>query len=141
MFTPKFDANPQKVWKCSNTQVTDSTTPTWHPQGIIKKLCLSNLNNFWPLPPVTQKIDILLSTTREFSIQGEGDGTHVQSSTNCGLGCFKNKINYFLCTNSHFLSALTTAQAVDPLPLYRDFPVHYNQTVLIRPLPPPLHVW
>jgi hypothetical protein len=48
--------------------------------------------------------------------------SHVQSSTNSGLGCFKNKTKYFLCTNSHFLSGLTTAQAVDPLPLYRDFP-------------------
>jgi hypothetical protein len=46
---------------------------------------------------------------------------HVQPSTNCGLGCFKNKTKYFFCTNSHFLSGLTTAQAVDPLPpLYRD---------------------
>jgi hypothetical protein len=48
---------------------------------------------------------------------------HVQSSTNCGLGCFKNKTKNFLCTNSHFLSGLTTAQAVDPLPVYKDFPV------------------
>jgi hypothetical protein len=48
---------------------------------------------------------------------------HVQSSTNCGLGCFKNKTKFFLCTNSHFLSGLTTAQAVDPLSVYRDFPV------------------
>jgi hypothetical protein len=47
---------------------------------------------------------------------------NVQSSTNCGLGCFKNKTKKFLCTNSHFLSGLTTAQAVDPLPLHRDFP-------------------
>jgi hypothetical protein len=47
---------------------------------------------------------------------------HVQSSTNCGLGCFKNKAKFFFCTNSHFLSGLTTAQVVDPLPVYRDFP-------------------
>jgi hypothetical protein len=47
---------------------------------------------------------------------------HVLLSTNCGVGCFKNKTKYFLCTNNHFLSGLTTAQAVDPLPVYRDFP-------------------
>jgi hypothetical protein len=47
---------------------------------------------------------------------------HVLSSTNCGLGCFKNNTKYFLCTNSHFLSGMTTTQAVDPLPLYRYFP-------------------
>jgi hypothetical protein len=47
---------------------------------------------------------------------------HVLSSTNCGLGCFKNTTKYFFCTNSHFLSGLTTAQVVDPLPVYRDFP-------------------
>jgi hypothetical protein len=51
-----------------------------------------------------------------------GKVPHVQSSTNCGLGCFKTKTKYFFCTNSHFLSGLTTAQAIDPLPLYRDFP-------------------
>jgi hypothetical protein len=33
-----------------------------------------------------------------------------------GLALFKNKTNYFLCTNSHFYSGLMTAQAVDPLP-------------------------
>jgi hypothetical protein len=49
---------------------------------------------------------------------------HVLSSTNCGLGCFKKK--YFLCTNSHFLSGLTTVQVVDPLPMYRDFPDDRN---------------
>jgi hypothetical protein len=41
---------------------------------------------------------------------------HVQSSTNWGLGCLKNKTNIFLCTNSQFLSGLMTAQAVDTLP-------------------------
>jgi hypothetical protein len=40
---------------------------------------------------------------------------HVQLSTNCELGFFKNKTNIFLCTNSQFLSGLTTAQAVDTL--------------------------
>jgi hypothetical protein len=54
--------------------------------------------------------------------RGKGMVLHVQSSTNYGLGCFKNKRKYSLCTNSHFFSGLTTAQAVDPLPLYRDFP-------------------
>jgi hypothetical protein len=54
--------------------------------------------------------------------RGKGMVPHVQSSTNYGLGCFKNKTKYFLCTNSHFLSGLTIVQAVDPLPLYRDFP-------------------
>jgi hypothetical protein len=47
---------------------------------------------------------------------------HVQLSTNYGLGCFKNKTKYSHCTNGHFFSGLTTAQAVDPLPLHRDFP-------------------
>jgi hypothetical protein len=47
---------------------------------------------------------------------------HVQWSTNFKLGSFKNKTNFFLCTNHHFFSGLATAQAVDPLPLYRDFP-------------------
>jgi hypothetical protein len=59
--------------------------------------------------------------------RGKGMLLHVQLSTNCGLGCFKNKTKYFLFTNSHFLSGLTTAQAVDPLPLYRDFPVQKNE--------------
>jgi hypothetical protein len=54
--------------------------------------------------------------------RGKGMVPHVQLSINCGLGCFKNKTKYFLCTNSHFLGGLMTAQAVDPLPLFRDFP-------------------
>jgi hypothetical protein len=39
-----------------------------------------------------------------------------------GLVVSKIKQNIFFYTNSHFLSGLTTAQAVDPLPVYRDFP-------------------
>jgi hypothetical protein len=47
---------------------------------------------------------------------------HVQISINYGVGCFKNKTKYFLYTNSHFFSGVTTAQTVDPLPLYRELP-------------------
>jgi hypothetical protein len=39
-----------------------------------------------------------------------------------GVVVSKIKQNNFFCTNSHFLSGLTTPQAVDPLPLCRDLP-------------------
>jgi hypothetical protein len=55
-------------------------------------------------------------------MQGKVMVQHVQLSTNCGLGCFKNKTKYFICTNSHFFTGYMTEQAVDPLPLYSDFP-------------------
>jgi hypothetical protein len=43
---------------------------------------------------------------------------HMRLSTDCGLGCFRNKTKYYLLyTNSKFFSGLTTAQEVDPLPL------------------------
>jgi hypothetical protein len=42
-------------------------------------------------------------------------------STKCGLGCLRNKAKHFFCTKSQFFSGLMTAQAVDPLPLYRGF--------------------
>ncbi len=38
---------------------------------------------------------------------------HVQLSTSCGLGCFRNKTEYFLCTSIR-ISGLMTAQVVDP---------------------------
>jgi hypothetical protein len=40
-----------------------------------------------------------------------------------GLVVSGTKQNIFLCTNSQFFSGLMTAQAVDPLPLYRYCPV------------------
>jgi hypothetical protein len=46
---------------------------------------------------------------------------HVQLSINCGLGCFSNKTKKSLHQQPIF-SRLTTAQVVDPLPLYKDFP-------------------
>ncbi len=39
-----------------------------------------------------------------------------------GMVVTEIKVNIFNCTNSLFFSGLMTAQAVDPLPLYRDFP-------------------
>jgi hypothetical protein len=45
---------------------------------------------------------------------------HVQLSTNSGFWFFINKI-FFFALNSQFFIGLTAAQAVDPLPLYRNF--------------------
>jgi hypothetical protein len=47
---------------------------------------------------------------------------HVQWSTNCGLGCFKNETKKFSLHKQPLFSPMMTAEAVDHLPLYRDFP-------------------
>jgi hypothetical protein len=47
---------------------------------------------------------------------------HVQGSSNCELGCFKNETKHFFLLKQPLFSGLKTAQAVDPLLLYRDFP-------------------
>jgi hypothetical protein len=57
-----------------------------------------------------------LNLPREFSIKGEGDGTACAVINQLWAWLFQNKTNIFLCTNSQFLSGLTTAQAVDTLP-------------------------
>jgi hypothetical protein len=52
---------------------------------------------------------------------GEGD---------CGLGCFRKKQSHR--TNIKFLCGLTTAQMVDSLLLYKDFPVFCITTAKIK---------
>jgi hypothetical protein len=56
------------------------------------------------------------------SIQRKGMALHMLLPINCGLGCFRHKQFFFLLTNSQLLSGLMTAQAVNPLSLFRDFP-------------------
>jgi hypothetical protein len=54
--------------------------------------------------------------------RGKGMVLNVQLSTNCELGCFRNKTKYFSLHQQPIFSVLTTTQAIDPLSLYRDFP-------------------
>jgi hypothetical protein len=44
-----------------------------------------------------------------------------------GLVALKINQNILFAQTATFFSGLTTAQAVDPLPLYRDFPVPSHQ--------------
>jgi hypothetical protein len=46
--------------------------------------------------------------------RGKGVVPHVQLSTNCGFGCFRNKTIYFLCTDSQFFSTLTRSRSPFP---------------------------
>jgi hypothetical protein len=51
------------------------------------------------------------------------------------LGCFRSIEHIFQWTNHQFFCGLTTAQVVDPLTLYRDFPDHINhinQAIIIQ---------
>ena len=66
--------------------------------------------------------------TREYFIQGEGDGTACQP-VNCGLGCFRNKTKYFSLHLQPIFCWLTTEQAVDPFTLYRDFHENTNNKI------------
>jgi hypothetical protein len=44
------------------------------------------------------------------------------SQQTVGLAACEVKQNLFLCTDSQFFTRLMTAQSVDPLPLFKDFP-------------------
>jgi hypothetical protein len=58
-----------------------------------------------------------------------GEGISWQLSTNCGQGCSTKKFHNQIIS---FVSGLTTAQAVDPFPLYRDFPASSMDNLSVR---------
>jgi hypothetical protein len=97
----------QRSWKLKHYDTQAQKKPNWMRES-----------NLWSSEP------------GNYLYRGKGIVPHVLSSTNCGLSCFQNKTKYCLCTNSHFLSGLTTAQAGDTLPVYRDFPVQNRRWVL-----------
>jgi hypothetical protein len=62
--------------------------------------------------------ELLATSPGNFLYRRKGMVPHVMLSTNCGLGCFRNKTKCFLHTDSQFFGELTTAQEVDVRPVY-----------------------